>query len=122
MNRKTYRRVVRVMAVIAVLTLGVLLSLSILDGTTEIDLEAIIDLQETNLLVGILGNLLGLTGPISIMGLWILMVYHWGTHRFKTQRQKKLWLTGLLLGNSVFAPIYYLVVFELGMTLDDSEP
>lgn len=112
MRETSYRCLIRVMAALSILTIGSLLFVSAIDAATDVDVEAILDLQRSNLAVGPFTTLLGLTGPTSAMALWILMLYHWGTHRFKSAGQKKFWLAVLLLGNVGLAPVCYFVVFE----------
>ena len=108
---------VRVIAAISALTIGLLSFLNVLMALTEIEPDAIEGLQRSNVIVGVLASLLGLIGPISVMGLWFLMLYHWGTHKFKSAGQKKLWLVLLILGNVVVALVYYFVVYEARRTL-----
>jgi hypothetical protein len=117
MRETSYKYLIRVIAALSILTIGLLLFLSIIDAATDVDVEAILDLQRSNLAVGAFTTVLGLTGPTSAMALWILMLYHWGTHHFKSAGQKRFWLAVLLLGNIGLAPVYYFVVFELGRTL-----
>jgi hypothetical protein len=121
MHSMMVRYIVRVMAVFSAVTLGVFLSLNILTAVTDIAPKAIIDLQKSNVIVGALGILLGLTGPTSMVMLWVFMLYHWGTHQFKSRGLKRLWLAALLLGNMLTALVYYLFVFELGRTLQTNQ-
>ncbi len=115
-----YRPLLRVMLALYVLTLGLLLSLNIIDAATDVDAEAILQLQRSNLAVGVFSTLLGLTGPASVILLWVLMLHHWRMHDFKSVAWKNLWLAALLLGNILLTPAYYLAVFEWGKTLQAS--
>jgi hypothetical protein len=119
MNGKAFRYFARVVAALSILVLGVLLLLNILTEVFDIEPRAIIDLQRY-LVVEILVSFLAYTGPVSVMILWILMLYHWGTHEFKSRTLKKSWLAALLLGNIAISPIYYVVVVEMHRTLRDA--
>ena len=111
----------RIIAALSAITIGLLLLLYILTMAMDIDPKLIIDLQKANVGIGALGVLLGLFGPISVMLLWVLMLYHWGTHQFESAHHKKVWLVVLLLGNVLSALVYYFVVFEMGKTLRKKE-
>ncbi len=115
-----YRPLIRLMVVLYALTLGLLLSLNIIDALTNIDLEAILNLQRSHLAIGIFATLLSIPGPASIGILWVLMLHHWRTHAFQPPGWKDLWLAALLFGNILLTPVYYVVVFELGRTLRKS--
>jgi hypothetical protein len=107
------------MAVIAMLTLVLMISLGVLDAVTDVDVGAIVDWQRSTVVVRLLTMILGLIGPSSVVTLWVLMLHHWRKYSFKTQGQKSFWLAVLLLGNIVFAPVYYLAIFERGVPAED---
>ncbi len=121
MNGKAFRYFARVVAALSILVMGVLLLLNILTEVVGIEPRAIMDLKESNLMVDTFASFLACTGPVSVMALWVLMLYHWGTHEFRSRAQKKFWLAVLVLGNIATSPIYYVVVVEMHRTLRDAE-
>ncbi len=74
-------------------------------------------LQDNYLWMRIFLALLGGVGAISTFSVWGLMLYHWGTHVFKSKAYKRLWFLVMSFGLFVGAWFYYIIVFELGKTL-----
>ena len=57
---------------------------------------------------------------LFVLGLfyfWFYCFYHWGIHNFKSKRIKTAWFCVLLLGMFGGALIYYIIVYELGKSL-----
>jgi hypothetical protein len=117
MCEKTPRLWLRVVAALSICTTGLLLLLNILMSIGAIDFQIIDNLQTANAGVETFVALFSVVGPFAVMALWVLMLYHWGTHEFTSPAQKKLWLAVLLLGNIVTSPIHYFIVVEMRRTV-----
>lgn len=122
MSGKISRYAIRVMAAASAVTIALLLFLNLLTMMTDIAPKAIVDIQRSNRVIGTLVALLSPIGPASMMLLWIVMLYHWRTHRFQSPESKKAWIVVLLVGNVLTALAYYFFVFELRWTLQVGQP
>ena len=63
----------------------------------------------------------GMLGSFSVIAVWVFMLYHWRASQFNSDFCKNLWLLLLLFVNILAAIIYYVVVFELHMTLKSGQ-
>ena len=116
---KTRRCFVRIIAVLSAFTISLFVLLNVLTTVGNVSPETILRLQRSNWMLESLLYSLSCAGPISMMLLWGVMFYHWGTHRFRSSGQKKAWFVGLLIGSVLVALVYYVAVFELGRTLKE---
>jgi hypothetical protein len=78
--------------------------------------ERILRAQESSMLVRTLLMPFVLLCALSLFGGWGLMLYDWGTRQFKTPSHKRRWFLAMTLGMIVGVLVYYVIVFEMGMT------
>ena len=77
----------------------------------------LLQIQEECVLVRYTLGTVGVLCPLCTFTLWGLMLYHWGTHVFKSKAYKRFWFLAMSLGMFVGAWFYYIAVFELGKTV-----
>lgn len=83
--------------------------------------ETIISAQDKYILVKIPLAIFSVIGPLSIIILWGLMIYDWGTREFKHLSHKKKWFLVLIIGGFIGSWVYYLCVFESEYSLKKDE-
>lgn len=58
---------------------------------------------------------------LSLFGGWGLMLYDWDKRKFKSTSYRQLWFFSMIVGMMVGALIYYVIVFEMGMTVKQDD-
>jgi len=78
--------------------------------------ERVLQARESSVLVKIV-----LLFILSLFGGWGLMLYDWRKREFKTPSHRRRWLLVMTLGMMVGVLVYYVTVFEMGITVKQDE-
>ena len=103
---------IRLLVFFIILGYGFLFIVAVGDYGSELE-----KLQEKYLYVRVFLAFIGVLSSLSTFCLWGLMLYHWGTHVFKSKAYKRVWFLLMALGMFVGSWFYYVIVFELGKTI-----